>query len=161
MGAKGAYGVQVANSYARRSGDEVTLRLHLPSVDHLAQPTLQLKRIGKGQARVVDTEVSSMSPAATGVMLTAVVPTSAVSPGRWQLRLRDGEEDPFRRVQARLVVNPHQPVALLVGRAPDTLMAPPRPRKQAGPAPVARGAGRASAYLTRLRRAARRLKPAR
>lgn len=160
VGTTGAHGVEVANSYARRSGDDVLLRIHLPEAQQIERPTLRLRRIGKGPGRVYDQD-ASFSPAATGVLLTAAVPASALTPGLWQLRLRGSEEDSFRRVRARLLVKPRQPVALLTGPVPDTKMAPPRPRKGLATGHGGKSAMRASGYRARLRGVARRLKPSR
>jgi hypothetical protein len=155
----GAHGVEVANSYARRSGDDVLLHVHLPRADALQQPTLRLKRVGKGQPRTFDGDVSVASMA-KGVLLTTTVPASEVSPGLWQLQLRDAEGEEFRRVRARLLVDPKMPVALLSGPVPETRMAAPRPRNRA-----TAGRSAAARYANRLRRvagrAARRLKPSR
>jgi hypothetical protein len=151
----GAHGVEVANSYARRSGDDVLLRVHLPGAEALEQPTLRLKRVGKGQPRTFDGDVS-VSSMAKGVLLTATVPASEVAPGLWQLQLRDGGAEEFRRVKARLLVDPKMPVALLSGPVPETRMAAPRPRNRANastPAPAG--------YKDRLRGVARRLTPSR
>lgn len=151
----GAHGVEVANSYARRSGDDVLLRVHLPETDALEQPSLRLKRVGKGQPRTIDGDVS-VTPMAQGVLLTATVPASEVSSGLWQLRLREGDDQQFRRVRARLLVDPKMPVALLSGPVPETRMAPPRPRKRTAKSTAAPGG-----YKARVRGAARRLKPSR
>ena len=151
----GAHRVEVANSYARRSGDDVLLRVHLPGADALEEPTLSLKRVGKGQPRAWHGDVS-VSSMAKGVLLTATVPASEVSPGLWQLRLSDGEGQESRRVRARLLVDPKMPVALLSGPVPETRMAAPRPRN--------RSTARTSAvagYKDRVRGVARRLKPSR
>ncbi len=151
----GAHGVEVANSYARRSGDDVLLRVHLPGAEALEEPTLRLKRVGKGQPRTFDGDVS-VSSMAKGVLLTATVPASEVAPGLWQLQLRDSGGEGFRRVKARLLVDPKMPVALLSGPVPETRMAAPRPRNRTT---ASRSA--AARYTNRLRRVARRLKPSR
>ncbi|MGZ5416405.1 MAG: hypothetical protein ACXWDI_04440 [Nocardioides sp.] len=156
MGTTGAHGVEVANSYARRSGSDVRLQIHLPQTEALESPTLQLKSVGKGPKRNLDTEVS-VTPAAQGVLVTATVPVSEVEPGLWQVRVREGDAD-FRRVRARLLVDPKQPIALLSGPVPETRMAPPRPRKRRrqGPAQVA-----PIGYKAKLRGIARRVRPSR
>lgn len=151
----GAHGVEVANSYARRSGGDVLLRVHLPGAEALEEPTLRLKRVGKGQPRTYDGDVS-VSSMAKGVLLTATVPASEVAPGLWQLQLRDSGGEEFRRVKARLLVDPKMPVALLSGPVPETRMAAPRPRNR----PTASRSA-AARYANRLRRVARRLKPSR
>ena len=87
MGTTGAHGVEVANSYARRTGSDVRLQIHLPQTEALQSPTLQLKSVGKGPKRNLDTEVN-VTPAAQGVLVTATVPVSEVEPGLWQVRVR-------------------------------------------------------------------------
>lgn len=155
----GAHGVEVANSYARRSGDDVLLHVHLPDTDAPQQPTLRLKRVGKGQPRTLDRDVT-VSSMAEGVLLSSSVPVAQVLPGLWQLQLRDAEGEEYRRVKARLLVDPQLPVALLSGPVPDTRMPAPRPRNRSNGS-----TSTAARYAHRLgrvaRRAARRVKPAR
>lgn len=156
MGTTGAHGVEVANSYARRTGDDVFLQLHLPESDGVEEPVLRLKRIGKGPARRLDTTAVAAA-AAEGVMITATVPAAEVGVGLWQVRMQAKDEDSFRGVRARLLVDPKQPIALLAGPVPDTRMTPPRPRRR----PQGNAAPAPTGYKARLRRVARRLKPSR
>lgn len=109
--------------------------------------------------------------------MTAEVPNDQLQPGVWRFALRSAEEDDFRRLEARLLIKPEQPIALLVGPRPDTAMAPPPPRgASSGPEITSGGRARrgvvhivdsalarlpeerASRYRAALGRAARRLR---
>ncbi len=161
MGKSAAHDVGVADSYARRTPDSVILTLHLPGAKDVDASGLRLTRLGKGAKRRVDV-TAQVAPAGTGVVVTASVPRAEVEPGRWQLRLRTADGSGYQRARARLLVRADQPVALMVGPAPLTSMAPPKPRGRADG-----GAGPATALQavrSRLRGAARRvgrLKPSR
>jgi len=134
MGKSAAHGVGVADSYARRTPDSVVITLHLPKAADVDAGGLRLTSLRKGPRRRVDVD-AQVAPAGTGVVVTASVPRAEVEPGLWQLRLRTADGSGYRRAKARLLVRPDQPVALLVGPAPLTLMAPPRPRRrEAAPA---------------------------
>lgn len=150
MGKSGAHDVGVAGSYARRTTDSVVLTLHLPGTDAVDAGGIRLASLGKGPKRRVDV-AAQVAPASSGVLVTATVPRTEVEPGRWQLRLRTADGSGYRRVKARLLVRPDQPVALMVGPTPLTLMAPPKPRARAGaPAAAVAPASRAQAVRSRL-----------
>ena len=155
MGKSAAHDVGVAASYARRTTDSVVLTLHLPHATDADAGVLRLTRLGKRAKRRVNVPTQT-APAGTGVLVTASVPRAEVEPGRWQLRLRTADGSGYRRAKARLLVRPDQPVALMVGREPLTLMAPPKPRarpeNRKDPAPPAR------TTRSRLRRVARRVR---
>ena len=155
MGNAGAHDVGVADSYARRTTDSVVLRLHLPQADAVDAGSLRLTSLGKGPTRRVDASTQT-AQAASGVVVTATVPRAEVEPGRWQLRLRTADGSGYRRAKARLLVRPDQPVALMVGPAPATRMAPPKPRGRAG-AQSGRAA-RVQAVRSRLGGVARRVR---
>ena len=120
--------VEPVGTYARRAGDTVRLQLQLPEAEGLTEPTLRLRRRnGKGRILVA----ADASPAGQGVFLTASLPREDLRPGLWQIALRPDQEAPFKPLQARLLFNNKQPIALLAGPTPRTEMAPPRPRSQA------------------------------
>jgi hypothetical protein len=168
MDKSSGHNVGVADSYAHRTADRVFVQLHLPRlVDPGSAVGLRLVSLGKGAKRQVDVE-AEVRPAARGVLLTASVPRAEVEPGRWQVRLRKADGSGYRRARARLLVRPEQPVALMVGPAPLTRMAPPKPRgaRRPGGRPAAPQAARPAlargrAQLRRAARAARRLMPSR
>lgn len=167
MGKSSGHNVGVAGSYAHRTADTVVVQLHLPRLEEAGSAGVRLVRLGKGTRRRVDVEAQTRA-ADRGTMLTVSIPRPEVEPGRWQLRLRNPDGSGYRLVRARLLVRPDQPVALLVGPPPLTLMAPPKPRRprrapgrqDSGPAGhPAVSAGRSG--LRRAARAARRLIPSR
>ncbi|MGN6576352.1 MAG: hypothetical protein ACTHKG_11740 [Nocardioides sp.] len=136
MGKSGAHDVGVADSYARRTTDSVVLTLHLPKTDAVDAGGVRLTSLGKGPKRRVDVAAQTAA-SEQGVVVTATVPRAEVEPGRWQLRLRTADGSGYRRARARLLVRPDQPVALMVGPTPLTLMAPPKPRARAASRPEA------------------------
>lgn len=155
MAPSSAHEVGLADSYARRTADTVVAQLHLPHVAQVEAPALRLTRLGKGATRHVDVAAQVRS-APGGVLLTAVVSRADVEPGRWQLRLREPDGSGYRRVRARLLVRPEQPVALLVGPTPATSMPPPKPRRQGSGAPAASSSTVRGSVLRRAVRAVRR-----
>lgn len=136
MAAGGIRRVEPVGTYARKSGDAVRLQLQLPDAPELEEPTLRLRaRNGKG---VVEAP-AEVRPAGGGVIVTAGVPREDLRPGVWRVALRPEPDGPFRPLQARLLINDRQPIALLSGPVPRTEMAPPRPRTSpTGPTPVVR-----------------------
>ncbi len=153
MGKPARHDVGVADSYVRRTADDVILTLHLPETTDVHAGGVRLTSLGKGAKRRVDVTAQA-APARTGVLVTASVPRADIEPGRWQLRLRTADGAGYQRVRARLMVRPDQPVALLVGPAPQTRMVPPKPR---GTGPTGGPpATRTQAVRRRLRGAARR-----
>lgn len=128
--------VEPVGTYARKSGDTVRLQLQLPDAPQLQEPTLRLRaRNGKG---VVEAP-AEVRPAGGGVIVTASMPRADLRPGVWRVALRPEPDGPFRPLQARLLINDRQPVALLSGPVPRTEMAPPRPRTgPSGQTPVER-----------------------
>lgn len=166
MGKSSGHNVGVADSYARRTADRVVVQMHLPGLVDAGSVEVRLVSIGKGPKRRLDVEAETTA-AGRGSLVTVSVPRADVEPGRWQVRLRKADGSGYRRVRARLLVRPDQPVALLVGPPPLTLMAPPKPRRRRAPVrPAGRPAARSAlsagrAQLRRAARAARRLKPTR
>lgn len=168
MGKSSGHNVGVADSYAHRTADRVFVQMHLPGLlDVSGSVGVRLVSMGKGTKRRVDVE-AEVRPAARGVLLIASVPRAEVEPGRWQVRLRKADGSGYRRVRARLLVRADQPVALMVGPAPLTLMAPPKPRRprRAPGRPAGRPDARPAlatgrSQLRRAARAARRLIPTR
>jgi hypothetical protein len=166
MGKSSGHNVGVADSYARRTADRVVVQMHLPGLVDAGSVGVRLVSLGKGPKRRLDVEAEATA-AGRGSLVTASVPRADVEPGRWQVRLRKPDGSGFRRVRARLLVRPDQPVALLVGPPPLTLMAPPKPRRRPAPggpasAPATRPAlATGRAQLRRAARAARRVMPTR
>lgn len=139
MTAGGVEPVEPVGTYARRAGDSVRLQLLLPDAEGLTEPTLQLRR-RNGRARIVVPATASTSE--QGVLVTAGLPREELRPGLWHIALKPDQEGAFRPLQARLLFNDKQPIALLAGPAPRTEMPEPSPRMAASKVP-AKSPGRA------------------
>ena len=133
MTAGGVEPVEPVGTYARRAGDSVRLQLLLPDAEGLTEPTLQLRR-RNGKARIVVPATASTSE--QGVLVTAGLPREELRPGLWHIALKPDQEGPFRPLQARLLFNAKQPIALLAGPAPRTEMPEPSPRRAASNVPA-------------------------
>ncbi len=114
--------VGTVSSYARLTGEDLLVQVHLPDSAPLTDPQLRLR---DGDRRI--RARADVAPADHGVVLSARFPRRRLRPGVWRVAVRDGRGAPYQRLQARLVVGRGQPVALLPGPAPRTRMAPPRP----------------------------------
>jgi hypothetical protein len=114
--------VELTESYAQVVGDDVRLVVRLPDDSTVGgRDMLQLKK-GK---RVVRIPVSH-SASSTGTILEATVPIEQIGSGTWRLGLASDTERPMP-LEARLVYNHKQPVALLPGPLPATVLPPPVP----------------------------------
>lgn len=159
--------VETIASYARRSESGVRLVLHLPDVQSTETATAQVRlKSGRGSVRANAT----VRPALPGVHIEADIPAKRLPPSVWRIAVRLDSEGPFRRVQARLLTSRTQPIALLPGPTPKTLMDPPPARTPKAHPRVLRSAGRvvdhalgvlpaerATRYRATLRRSARRI----
>jgi len=121
--------VDTVASYARRRNDAVDLVLHLPDAAAVTEPTTLRLRHGQVTLRCEAT----CRRTADGVLLTASVPGRRLGDHVWQLSLRTGEEQAAHRLEARLLASRKQPVALLTGPLPKTVLPPPRPRAKTPP----------------------------
>ncbi|HYO40533.1 MAG TPA: hypothetical protein VER39_12860 [Nocardioidaceae bacterium] len=142
--------VELSSSFAHRVKDDIHVVLQLADERAVANASLQLQA-GKKVVRVPAT------PAATGgrgdrggPVLEVYVPAADLRPGVWRLGLV-GSDDGVTALRARLLNSRRQPIALLPGPVPRTLMAPPQRRPAAAAAPD----GRARAYATASRLANR------
>lgn len=110
-------------SFAVGTGD--TIRVHLRLRDDTIAPGSAVVRLRAGR-RTHDAPAKLVSDD-LGTLLTCEAPRDL---GRqpWQLVLRRPDEEP-RKLQARLLAAPGQPVALLAGPAPATEMSPPAPHR--------------------------------
>ncbi len=121
------------DSLAWRVGDRVHVSLHLPAVE--PAETVEVRfRDGERRVRVP----GRVSAADEGSMVDVEVPARRVAGGLWRIAVRLGDAESFTRVEARLLVRPDQPIALLPGPAPRTRMPEPpardsRPAVPAGP----------------------------
>ena len=95
---------------AYRSGGVLQLVLDVVAPVEGPDPVVRL-RLGK---RHVDGAVR-VEPQGERWLLRAELPTERLAPGTWTIALRPSSDEPFRRVQARLLVSDSQPLALLPG----------------------------------------------
>lgn len=127
--------VELTASFARRTAEGVrivlTLAEPLPFSDS-EELHLQL-RSGKRVVRIPATQGESPHELG-GITLTTTAPRDQVRRGLWRLALISGTGAPVP-VQARLLNNVRQPVALLPGPVPTTRMEHPTRREQP-PAPA-------------------------
>ena len=155
------------SSYARRSGDQIHLVLDIPSDGGITAGAAEVRVKGP---RATARASATVTPVAGGSRVQASLPARSLKADVYRLALRPNGQDTFQRLQARLVVSPTQPIALLPGPAPRTRILPPRPQQ----VPTVRGraeraaAGvvgkalrrlpedRADRYRTTLRKLARR-----
>ena len=114
-------------SYAVRTDGSVRVHLSLPEAD--VPPGRVSVRLRAGR-RTLDVP-GEVTRSGTGAVLAFTVVLDA---GRraWRILLQPAEGD-HARVEARLLVAPDQPVALLAGPEPETAMPPPQPRTPASP----------------------------
>ena len=116
-------------SFAHRVGEDVAVQLQLPAAS-LPPGTAEVRLRSGKRSFVVPAEVSSEGAGeAGGARVTFTAPGSKVERGVWRLALQPSSEEGFARVQARLLVRPSQPVALLPGPVPATRMPAPEPRR--------------------------------
>lgn len=130
--------VQAESSYARRSGDDLRLVLHLPDRGPVTGEHATLgfsSRKGRRQAQAA----AEVRASGTGVLLEARVPRRDLPPAVWRLTVSSGGDGPATRLKTRLLTSDTQPVALLPGPVPRTRMAPPAPRPSAPQTPPAVG----------------------
>jgi len=130
--------VSVITSLAHRRGGDVRVVLHLPGLD--LPPGAGLLRCSNADGRRVR-RPATVTSASEGVHVEALFPAARLRGDVWRLAVKSKESDAWRPVEARVLVSPRQPVALLPGPRPVTRL----------PEPVPAGQGRA-ALVTRLRR---------
>ena len=140
-------------SYAVRADGSVRVHLHLAEDDIDPGHATVLLRAGR---RTLD----APAEVARGRTGTTVEFTVTTDPARraWRMLLQPAGETDALTLQARLLVAEDQPVALLVGPVPETVMAPPAPRP---PSTAARKVARRLPEPVKgpLRRAAQSLRP--
>lgn len=131
-------------SWARRSDGQIHLELHVPKLDsHGASTQLRLNR-GKSI-----TEVSAeLHHGSHGPVAVADIPARSLGTGTWRLEAQTGPSARYKRVNARLVLHSHTPVALLTGSAPTKPRRPPR-RPSSPAARVGRSVASAADALLR------------
>ncbi|MCR6031939.1 hypothetical protein GGQ22_10825 [Nocardioides sp. zg-579] len=107
--------VSVLWSHAHRADGAVRLVLVLPAEAPVvaAQVWLRLE-LGEAALRVP----ASVEPDEHGLRLSAAVPQDRLAAGLWRLRVRVGRGGPLLGLQARLLLAPDRPVALLPGPRP-------------------------------------------
>lgn len=128
--------VEAVASYARRDGDDVKVVLTLS--DDLRDRVghrLAHRRVWLRLSRRVDQEQQRLRVLAEVTpgpqpRVVASVPLADVPPGTWNLALRVGQDGPVVPLEARLLTTDPavQPLALLVGPRPLTVLPEPAPR---------------------------------
>ena len=119
--------VDPVGTFACRAGSNLHLQLRLPRQRELLAPKLRLRH--RRTDEVIETG-ATVQPSGTGQLLIADIPQAQLEHGLWWVALKPNEDAPYRRTQARLLLNDKQPIALLAGGMPETRMAPPTPRAQ-------------------------------
>lgn len=146
--------VQAESSYARRSGADVRLVLHLPDRGPVTGDRASLRLTSRKGRREAEAAAEVRAAGDAGVLLEARVPRRALPPAVWGLAVTADSDAPATRLQARLLTSDAQPVALLPGPVPRTRMAPPTPRPTTAE-PVGRMSRAMAAARSRGRSAAR------
>lgn len=113
-------------SYARRLDEDIRIVLQVHPSDDLSANQAFLRLLGPDEARRVR---ATVTPLSKRVLIEALVPADQLTPGTWRLKLRLGDST-LRNLRSRLILSPGQPVALLCGRPPQTLLPEPEPRVQ-------------------------------
>ncbi len=133
--------VELSSSFAHRVDDDIHVVLQLAGERAVTDAHLQLRAGTKVVEVPFTPAVAGGRADGRGPVLDAMVPAADLRPGVWRLRLV-GSDDRATALQARLLHSRKQPVALLAGPVPRTLMAPPQRR----PPPAAAQDGRTRAY---------------
>ena len=117
--------VDPVGTYACKVGDSVRLQLRLPVQRELSEPMLRLRH---RRTNTIIELTPSVQPSGDGQLLTVETPEAKLDHGLWWVALRPDPETEYRRIEARLLLNDKQPLALLAGPMPETKMSPPAPR---------------------------------
>ena len=116
--------VSVITSLAHRSGDAVRVVIHLPGLDLPAGEAL-LRCVEPGGRRV--RVPGTVTVAEAGVHVEALIPAARLRGAVWRLAVKAAGTDVWVPVEARLLANRRQPIALLPGPRPVTRMPEPVP----------------------------------
>lgn len=146
----GALVVDEQLSWARSSGDAVSVHLRLPGTS-LAAGAVRVELVSADR-RLRSTAEVTVGDGAVEVVLD--VPRPELGSSTWRLMIQARPDAEFVPVETRLLAAPGAPVALLPGPSPSTRMQPPTPRVKR-PLPV-RLAERLPVPLRRVLRRARR-----
>ncbi|MET1059346.1 MAG: hypothetical protein ABWX84_07100 [Nocardioides sp.] len=116
--------VSVVTSLAHRRGGDVRVVLHLPGLD--LPPGSGLLRCSNADGRRVR-RPATITAADEGVRVEALFPAGRLRGAVWRLAVKAATDDAWLPVEARVLVGPRQPVALLPGPRPVTRLAEPVP----------------------------------
>jgi hypothetical protein len=134
--------------FAHRTGDQVAVQLRLTTA---WEGDATVARLTANDRRI---EVpAAVRHEGDHVDVTFTVPQHGLRRAAWRISLKTPDSGRFRPLQARLLARPDQPVALLLGPAPTTRMAPPPPRRHVST--VRRAAQRLPRPVKQLLRGAR------
>lgn len=124
MSGGGVLGVDELSSWARRRDGGIDVSVRLPRTTLATGPT-EVRLVAGNARRRCEGTVRADGDAR---VLDFRVDQLRLGHLAWQIAVRSGEQDRFRRVRARLLAVGGQPVALLPGPAPATVLAAPAPR---------------------------------
>jgi hypothetical protein len=119
-----AYAVDEQLSWARSSGDAVSVHLRLPGTS-LAAGAARVQLVSAG-VRLRSTAEVTVGDGAVEVVLD--VPRLELGSSAWRVLIQARPDAGFVPVETRLLAAPGAPVALLPGPSPSTRMLPPAPR---------------------------------
>jgi hypothetical protein len=111
-------------SWARSSGDAVSVHLRLPGTS-LAAGGVRVQLVNAGM-RLRSTAEVTLGDGAVEVVLD--VPRLELGSSAWRVMIQARPDAEFVPVETRLLAAPGAPVALLPGPSPATRMHPPTPR---------------------------------
>jgi hypothetical protein len=117
--------VDPVGTYACKVGGSVRMQLRLPVQHELSEPMLRLQH--RRTNKIIEM-TPAVQPSGDGQLLTVEAPEAGLDHGLWWVALRPDPESEYRRIEARLLLNDRQPLALLAGPMPETKMSPPAPR---------------------------------
>jgi hypothetical protein len=114
-------------SYAHRVDDGVRLVLHVPGL----VPDTDEVRVRLWAGDQVRQRPASVRAVDGGTVLELVVPVKGLGHRVWRLAVAaGGDGTSYRRLQARLLTSSRQPVALITGPMPRTVLPEPSPRRR-------------------------------
>jgi hypothetical protein len=125
MTASAAVTVDLTRSWARREGGDARLVICLPDGSAVGGAGAETRLRLRSRGRDVESATSPTAAPDGALILDLSVPGDRLPPGVWKLAVLRGAD--VVELEARLVANHKQPIALLPGPTPTTKMPAPRP----------------------------------
>jgi len=113
----------LALSYVHRRDGRVRVHLDLPRFGEPGDG-IRVKLVGSTKSVVADETLVTATPG--GVRLVATMPPGALTNGSWEVKVSPAPEAKFRTTESRVLVADPQPIALLIGPAPRSVVPEPR-----------------------------------